>query len=163
MADISYHTLNKILLVGILVNVLCFAIFLFFKSPKTIHSVETVITNHVIVVTNYIDTASATSKLAPHMDIVTSLEYDFMEIGGLPVAFDGYKYLRSGSRTPWGRVRLIYPQQIVLEDGKRIANTKKRPSLVASSTDTSTSPIRSRVDSLAREEIKTGVNNARFN
>lgn len=113
----------------------CVVIFLFERdrSPKIERIFETVTSNHVIVVTNYISQSSGTlgaSNVSSNVleDLVrpryaVNYRYRYFVFNGRRfAAIDGNENLSAGSPTSYGRIREIFPDRIILDNGIWLVN-----------------------------------------
>lgn len=129
-----YPLLNVLLLVCVAANFLV----VFFserqRRPQIVRSIETVITNHLIVVTNYISTASSSdSSPIPFVPANTnilstaknsvSIPYHFYVFNDTPFfQFAGRNY-KVGSETSYGTVKRIFPDRVFLDSGIWLVNS----------------------------------------
>lgn len=101
------------------------------RQPRIERHLDTVITNHVIVVTNYIEKASSSfsgdvSSLSPASspDVEILVDYDYFML-------DGFRYIHycgrnygEGAPVSYGRIVTIYPDRVLLDNGKYLKNVK---------------------------------------
>lgn len=125
--------LNVFFLFLAIVN--CIVIYFFERDrvPKIERIYETVTTNHVIVVTNFISQSSASlvgSSVSTNEleDLVrprfaVNYPYRYFVFGRRRfAAIDGNENLSAGSPTSYGRIREIYPDRIILDNGIWLVN-----------------------------------------
>lgn len=133
-------SLNFVLFLLAVLNV--FIVFRFERDrkPKIERVYETITTNHVIVVTNYI--SSSSSSLSPSPSVNTNLINDIMAKDrqvSVPYQFSmwgGRLYIRLygqdltvGSPTSYGRIERIFPERTLLDSGIWLVNTTPEPKI----------------------------------
>lgn len=131
-----YPLLNVLLLLCVAANFI--VIFFSEKSrkPQIVRSVETVTTNHLIVVTNYIYsisknsfsadlTPSAKSNLFSRSDNSISIQYQYYKAGTPSFRYLGVDYT-AGSETSYGTVLKVYPDRVKLSNGIWLVNSQKK-------------------------------------
>lgn len=125
-----------------LINVLCIVfaaanfivIFLFERSraPKIERIFETVTTNHVIIVTNYIESASSPSPSISSDPVSVSVslsaheiavDYRYFMIGNNRYIEYCGRHFGEGSPTSYGRIKTIYPDRVELENDLWLKNS----------------------------------------
>ena len=125
-----------------LINVLCIVfavanfvvIFLFerSRSPRIERIYETITTNHVIIVTNYIESASAISPSISSDPVSATaslsareilVEYRYFMIGNNRYIDYCGRNFGEGSPTSYGRIKTIYPDRVELENDLWLKNS----------------------------------------
>lgn len=123
---------NRLVICFLLLNLLVIVLFERTKQPQIIRSVETVVTNHVIVVTNEVRTAGISSQdtQLSKFDLFTntvnqvSVEYDFFVASGRIYIHLFGEYLTFGSPTSYGRLVDIFPDRSFTDQNFVLVNRK---------------------------------------
>lgn len=120
--------LNKVLVVLALLNIIVVLIFELQRKPKIIVEQHEIITNHVIVVTNFISTAGSSATKAPNptnhlAEVNIDIAYSYFLHNGRPCAKWYGRYFQAGSPTSYGRIKQVFPDRIELESGAFLKNT----------------------------------------
>lgn len=128
--DNLYPIINALCIVFSVANFLVIFLFERSKAPKIERIYETVTTNHVIVVTNVLESSGqiassvsvpAAPAILPDLEIPVKYKY-FMVDGTRHIEYCG-RYFSEGSPTSYGRISLIFPDRIVLDNGRYLKNT----------------------------------------
>lgn len=131
-----HKTLSPKFVNAIFVTLLILNAFVLFKFERErqphIERIETtVITNHLIVVTNYISSTSShpvdTNKVATVLarDRSVSSPYTFWTIQNHRYITYHGQHLTVGSPTSYGRIVEIYPERVLLDTGIWLVNTSQ--------------------------------------
>ncbi len=129
MTCVNPKLLNGLLICLAVVNCIVVVIFELQRKPHVERHDYFITTNHVIVVTNYIaavsDSPSSTNALnelvKPSMSV--RYKYQYFTHGGRQFALvPGNEFLSRGSPTSYGRIKEIYPDRIMLDNGVWLVN-----------------------------------------
>lgn len=126
--DTFPRLLNSCLLICCVFNFIALGYGVKSSSPKEIHHVESVVTNHFFVVTQYVSSVSSSAgKLAdPLSDIVGKeipVTYHFMIVDNRPMfKFYGHCY-GEGDATSYGRIKKIFPDRVLLDGPVYLRNS----------------------------------------
>lgn len=133
-----YRLANWVILILSVVNIIVITIFELDRKPKEIYHNHVVTTNHLIVVTNYISTATVSDTVSSFDDfnfatnrfdvpqvsaVEVPIEYDyFISDGRRVIRFCG-RYFSEGSPTSYGIIKTIFPDRVLLENGVFLKNS----------------------------------------
>ena len=126
--SVNPRLLNGLLILLAIVNCIVVVIFELNRRPRVERHEITVVTNHVIVVTNYIGSVSSSSSTNLVSDLVrpsfsVNYKYHYFVYAGRRFAHvDGNEFLSRGSPTSYGRIEEIYPDRIKLDNGIWLVN-----------------------------------------
>ena len=129
----SYKVIHWVLFLLVLVNVALVFLFERDRVPRVVHEQVTTISNHVYVVTNVIysigekdDASSATNREGrlilndPNYEIPIS--YHFYQSGSrYYIQIGGFQF-GVGDMTSYGRIKSIFPERVVLDNGYALKN-----------------------------------------
>ena len=120
--------LNKVLVVLAFLNIVVVLIFELQREPKLIVEQHEIITNHVIVVTNFISSVDSTTSQyqnpSNHLkDVNIDIAYSYFLHNGIPCAKWYGRYFQAGSPTSYGRIKQVFPDRIELVSGAFLKNT----------------------------------------
>lgn len=127
--DRLYPVLNVLCILLAVSNFVVIFLFERSKAPKIERIYETVTTNHFIVVTNTIVSSSADSPSAVSdsfpgstldSEILVSYKY-FLIDGTRHIEYCG-RYFSEGSPTSYGRIVTIFPDRVLLDNGRYLKN-----------------------------------------
>lgn len=129
----SYKVIHWVLFLLVLVNVALVFLFERDRVPRVVHEQVTTISNHVYVVTNVIysigdkdDSSSATNKEGrlilndPNYEI--PLSYHFYQSGSRYYIQVGGFQFGVGDMTSYGRIKSIFPERVLLDNGYALKN-----------------------------------------
>lgn len=130
-ADSLYPLISWLCLAFAIGNLFVVYLFERDRQPRIERHLETVTTNHLIVVTNYIESvskpsspSSASASSSPLPDIEILADYDYFML-------DGFRYIRycgrnygEGAPVSYGRIVTIFPDRVLLDNGKYLKNVK---------------------------------------
>lgn len=124
--------LNAALLVCVLFNFLALGYGVVKNNPKEVHHVDSVVTNHFFVVTQFISSVSAPSSALSGSVADSSqlreipVSYHFMVVNGRPMfRYFGQNY-GEGDLTSYGRVLSVFPDRVTIE-GSFILRNDRNP------------------------------------
>lgn len=123
---------NQLVIVFAILNLIVIVLFERDRQPQIVRSFETIQTNHVIVVTNYIESVKSYehSELINNLDQVTNsiynivVSYDFFTAQGRIYVNLFGEYLTFGSPTSYGRLVDIYPDRLFTDRNFVLVNRK---------------------------------------
>lgn len=129
----SYKAIHWALFLLVLVNVALVFMFERDRVPRVVHETVTTISNHVYVVTNVVysvhdheETEAVTNKEGrlilndPSYEI--PLSYHFYQAGSrYYIQIAGFTF-GVGDMTSYGRIKSIFPERVILENGYAIKN-----------------------------------------
>lgn len=128
--DVLPRVLNGALLVCVLFNFLALGYGVMKNNPKEVHHVDSVVTNHFFVVTQFVSSVSApSSALSPGAVDSSQLReipasYHFMLINGSPMfRYYGQDY-GVGDMTSYGRVLSVFPDRVTIEGALVLRNDR---------------------------------------
>ena len=130
----SYKVIHWVLFLLVVVNVVLVFMFERDRVPRVVHETVTTISNHVYVVTNVVysigdnkdDSAAATNKDGrlilndPSYEI--PLSYHCYQSGSRYYVQIGNFQFGVGDMTSYGRIKSIFPERVVLDNGYSIKN-----------------------------------------
>lgn len=130
--DLLPKVLNGALLVCVLSNFLALAWSVQSTTPRQVHTLETITTNHFFTVTQRVEVASSSiagrggdlsSVKVESVGFEISQPYHYMVIDGVPmIRFFGQTF-KVGDKTSYGRIYDIYPDRVRLEGNTYLKNT----------------------------------------
>lgn len=146
--DVLPRVLNAALLVCVLFNFLALGYCILKNNPKEVHHVDSVVTNHFFVVTQFISSVSAPSSVLSGGSVDSSqlreipASYHFMRVNGRPMfRYFGQNY-GEGDITSYGRVLSVFPDRVTIEGAFVLRNDRNpdgdflptlKPSIIGSS------------------------------
>lgn len=152
-SDRFARLLNWVVLALVLLNGVVIFIFEKGRRPEIVRHETTVVTNHVIVVTNYLTSASAVSDRVPASSVVVdrggaevppqiNVDYDFWTLSGRRYITWLGQHLTVDSPTSYGRIVEIYPERVLLDSGVWLVRSVR----------SAANPPRDNVSSLGRSD-----------
>ena len=129
MLCVNPKLLNGLLICLAVVNCIVVVIFELQRKPHVERHDYFTTTNHVIVVTNYIAAVSGSPSstnalnelINPSMSV--RYKYQYFTHGGRQFALvPGNEFLSRGSPTSYGRIKEIFPDRIMLDNGVWLVN-----------------------------------------
>lgn len=128
--DVLPRVLNAALLVCVLFNFLALGYGVIKNNPKEVHHVDSVVTNHFFVVTQFVASVSAPSSVLSPVSIdhsqlrEISSSYHYMKVDGRPMfRFFGQNY-GEGDMTSYGRVLSVFPDRVTIEGAIVLRNDR---------------------------------------
>lgn len=128
--DVLPRVLNGCLLFCVLFNFLALGYGVIKNNPKEVHHVDSVVTNHFFVVTQFVASVSAPSSVAssfaPDSSQLreVSASYHYMKVDGRPMfRFFGQNY-GVGDMTSYGRVLSVFPDRVTIEGAIVLRNDR---------------------------------------
>lgn len=121
--------LNSCLLVCVLFNFLALAWSVRSTTPRTVRTVETVVTNHFFTITQTVERVSSASRDLSSVKVESvgfevQVPYHYMVIDGKPmIRFYGQTF-KVGDTTSYGKIESIYPDRVRLEGSTFLKNTQ---------------------------------------
>lgn len=125
------RVLNSCLLVCCLFNFVALWYGVRSSSPKEVHHVDSVVTNHFFVVTQFVASATSPRGSARDRDIIDDVVgkeipisyHYFLDAYARPMfKFYGH-YYAEGDTTSYGKVRKIFPDRVLLDGPVYLRNT----------------------------------------
>lgn len=128
--DVLPRVLNAALLVCVLFNFLALGYGVLKNNPKEIHHVDSVVTNHFFVVTQFISSVSAPSSVLSGGSVDSSqlreipASYHYMRVNDRPMfRYFGQNY-GVGDLTSYGRVLSVFPDRVTIEGAFVLRNDR---------------------------------------
>lgn len=128
--DVLPRVLNAALLVCVLFNFLALGYGVLKNNPKEIHHVDSVVTNHFFVVTQFVSSVSAPSSVLVGGSADSSqlreisASYHYMKVNGRPMfRYFGQDY-GVGDITSYGRVLSVFPDRVTIEGAFILRNDR---------------------------------------
>lgn len=128
--DVLPRVLNAALLVCVLFNFLALAYGMVKNNPKEVHHVDSVVTNHFFVVTQFVASVSSPSNVPsssasdPSQLREISASYHYMRVNGQPMfRYFGQNY-GVGDLTSYGRVLSVFPDRVTIEGAFVLRNDR---------------------------------------
>lgn len=136
-----YPVLNVLLLLSVVANFIVIFFFERSRKPQVVHSVETVVSNHYNVVTNYVtslrdlltdnDSSSTSlssfsvSNVLSRSDNSVTVRYRYF-IANVPCFEYLGEFYKEGSETSYGVVSKVFPDRVLLENGIWLVNRQEK-------------------------------------
>lgn len=126
------RVVNSCLLVCVLFNFVALAWGVKSSSPKVVHHLDSVTTNHYFVVTQFVASVSAPSSVleSKSVDVVQNavgheipVKYHYMEVDGAPLIRYYGRNLSVGDIMSYGRIVSIFPDRVALDGSIYLRNT----------------------------------------
>lgn len=131
LRDALPRVVNAGLLFCVLFNFIALYIGVSHTVPKTIHTVDSVTTNHFFVVTQVVERVSRSvdrhagvTPVVERIGAEVSADYHYMEVNGRPMIHYCGRSYGVGDSISYGRIEAIFPDRVRLSDGLFMKNSK---------------------------------------